>query len=1162
MTDHCFISYSTADALEFALKLADQLEGGQPFIDAWIDKRDIRPGPEWDEQLLQGIKTCKCLLFVLTRDSVAEGTGCKPEWTRALSYKKPVVLLRLHSGVEVPFRLEGRQWIDFSSNFEAGMAQLRQYAQRLGSPEGALDDLKQRLSDANRDLRRAKPGEEGRIRAEMDDLRAKIKRQEEIVRDPEAARKQTEANIQSGLARERQPEKPVGGKSATRFINPPPGVAPNYFQDRTSETKEVARFLRDDSQRLLTIVGRGGLGKTAMVCRLLKALESGALPDGLGDLKVEGIVYLSETGSHRVNFANLFSGLSGLLPAESAAALEALYRDPQTSPASKMRALLERFPDEKVLLLLDNLEPLIDVATFALGDAELDESLRAFLCGAHTGVKIILTTRIAPRGLNLCEPGRQRVLYMDAGLESPYAENILREMDADGKLGLKTAPDALLARAREHTRGYPRALEALFAILASDRYTTLEEILAAAGKALPENVIQSLVGEAFSRLDGEAQQVMQALAVYNRPVSPAAVDYLLQPRAPGINSAGTLNRLVTMQFARRESGRYYLHPVDREYAFGIIPVEDQEALSTKDTKNTKENLKPFLGSVRAAAAPAVAPYALRNTQYELRITQYELLQRAADYFAQARKPREEWKKLDDLAAQLAEFDLRCAAGDYDTAASVLDEIDFDYLHLWGHYRLLIELHLCVKDKIVDQNLRMDNLNGLGLAHYRTGKVKQSIDFHQQGLETAREAKDQNWEGAFLGNLGNAYAALGETRKAIEFYEQDLVIAREIGDRRGEGADLGNLGACYANLGDARKAIEFHEQALVIAREIGDRRSEGVDLGNIAIVKFNSGDSQGSLEYLEKALVIAKEIGDQAGECRHFGNIGEALLDLGKYDDAIKHHKQAQNLAKELEYVSVLQYNIVGESQTYLFQNDLIHARAAIEAALQYDVPDSNHNATALRGIIALRQGERAGAQAAFAQSIAQADEILAKTPDLYDALDAKGLAVCGLILAVGAGLRGKTDHLSGEGARQDVAHAGSERPAPTVGETEHLSGEGARQDVAHAGSERPAPTVGETDDLSGEGARQDVAHAGGGRGGSAWQDGLFVGEGARQDVIHPGGERPAPTVDEAVATFRAARKIASHAGVVKGVLRLFDELAKCDVEGVLVEARKAAEGGG
>ena len=58
-----------------------------------------------------------------------------------------------------------------------------------------------------------------------------------------------------------------------------------------------------------------------------------------------------------------------------------------------------------------------------------------------------------------------------------------------------------------------------------------------------------------------------------------------------------------------------------------------------------------------------------------------------------------------------------------------------------------------------------------------------------------------------------------------------------------------------------------------------------------------------------------------------------------------------------------------------------------------------------------------------------------------------------------------------------------------------------------------------------------------------------------------GGERPsAPTIDDAVETFRTARKIAPHAGVVKSVLRLFDELVKCDEEGVLKDVRTATEG--
>ena len=51
-------------------------------------------------------------------------------------------------------------------------------------------------------------------------------------------------------------------------------------------------------------------------------------------------------------------------------------------------------------------------------------------------------------------------------------------------------------------------------------------------------------------------------------------------------------------------------------------------------------------------------------------------------------------------------------------------------------------------------------------------------------------------------------------------------------------------------------------------------------------------------------------------------------------------------------------------------------------------------------------------------------------------------------------------------------------------------------------------------------------------------------------------------IDDAIETFRKARKIAPHAGVVKSVLRLFDELVKCDEEGILKDVRKAVEGKG
>jgi tetratricopeptide (TPR) repeat protein len=1016
--DHCFISYSTADALEFARRLADELQGGEDtFIKTWFDKRDIDPARDWDDQIVEGIRDCKYMLFVMTKDSTSQGSMCKNEWNWALKYKKPVVPIRLQKEAEQPFGLGNRQWIDFTGEFEHGLSRLRLFLREMDSPKGSLQSLKDRHADAERDLRRAKPQDQPRIQADIDELNKQIESQQKIVDDPQAAKEQTQKNIEAGLERERQPEKPITGKASTKFINPPPGVAPSYFQDRSSETKEIVRFLHDDAQRMLTVVGRGGVGKTAMVCRLLKHLENGTLPDDLaktfGETKVDGIVYLSESGSHRVNFANIFADLSKLLPTETANSLETIYKNPQVSSAAKMSALVDKFPSGKVVLLLDNIEPLINVETFSIGDAELDESLCAFLYGEHSALKIILTTRIAPRGLNLCEPGRQRVLPLDEGLESPYAENILREMDSDGKLRLKNAPAELLAHAREHTRGYPRALEALFAILASDRYTSLEEILATAENYLPDEVVEALVGEAFSRLDANAQKVMQALAIYNRPVTPAAIDYLLAPHLPSIDSAPVLNRLVNMQFVRRESGKYYLHPVDREYALSRIPTEEGE--TDWDQKSLTTN--------------------------------------AADYFAQARKPREEWKKLDDLAAQLAEFDLRCAAGDYDTAAGVLTDIDFDYLLLWGHYRLTFGLYEKVYKNVNDKVLKESVIGNMGTTCFYTAQYQNALHYHGIALKIAEEEGSKTGQSVWINWIANSYRNLGRIQDSITQYELSLKLAKETSNRKNEGIALGNLGLAYADLGEAHKAIEFHEQALTIVREIGDRRGEGNALGNLGSAYADLGDTHKAIEFYEQHLAIAREIGDRRGESISLGNMGLALLSLENHQKASDVLLQSIKLADEISYPIAQNEARWDLAQVYLFQNDFVNARATIEAALQYDVPQFNHNASVLQGIITLRQENVNAANQAFKRAIAQADEILAKTPDYYDALDAKGLASCGLAIC---------------------------------------------------------------DDKK--------------------------------------------YVAEAIETFRAARKIAPHAGVVKRVLRLFDELVKCDEEGILKEVREAVGG--
>ncbi len=950
MDGRFFISYSRVDAAEFAGRLADRLVAGPPSYPAWLDVRDERPGLDWDNQIRDAIQACPGLLFLMTRDSVQDHSACKPEWVWALKYKKPVIPLRVDAEAELPFRLSSRQYIDFSGGFEVGLAKLRVYLGGMGSPEWVLQDLRNQLTEAERDLPRADPAQRPRIEQDIRELRERVANQERLLADPGAATRRTEERIAAGLERERQPERPPAAPARAKFVNAPPVVAPGYFQDRHVESELVGDFIRADDARIMTVVGRGGVGKTAMVCRLLKALEAGHLPDDLGELTVNGIVYLSPAGAHPVNFPNLFADLCRLLPPETADRLLQRYRDPHETPATLMRALLDAVPSGRVVVLLDNAEDVIDAESgeFGITDAALDEALRTLLSAPAHGVKVILTTRVAPRGLMLTQPERQRRLDLDEGLDSPYAEQVLRARDPDGRLGLKAASDQLLGQARQRTRGYPRALEALTAILAADRNTTLPELLAETSQ-LPGNVVEVLVGEAFSRLDAPAQQVMQALAIYTVPVPPVAVDYLLQPYRSAVDAAPVLSRLVNMQFVRREAGRYHLHQVDRDYALGRVPAGEP---ADRD------------------ADPA--PF-----------TQQALRHRGADYFEQTRTPRENWKTLDDLAPQLAEFELRYQGQDYDTAAGVLLEISGNYLTTWGHYRLTIEMYQRLQGHLGDPWTDAASKNTLGFCYRVFGEFRLAIDLFEQALAINRTTGNQLGQSANLGNLGNCYYELGQISLAIESHEQALAIAREIGDQEAEATHLGNLGSCYHELGQISLAIESYEQALAIARATGDQEGEANHLGNLGSCNQNLGQIPQATGLYEQALAIERRIGYRYGESLDLVSLAGVYWILGAWGRAAEYSRQAIDVADAISYAQAQSKARLGSAKIHLLVGELLAAQQAAIAARGYDYPPDRAELSLLLGMAQLRQDQPAQAAREFGGAVTQADELLQQASGIY-----------------------------------------------------------------------------------------------------------------------------------------------------------------------------------
>jgi tetratricopeptide (TPR) repeat protein len=967
MSNHIFISYSTKDAKDFAIKLCDNLKAGPPSIDAWLDKRKLRAGMKWYAEITEALRTCACLVFVMSRDSVRNGSICIDEWTLALKYKKPVIPILFHEDADLSLCLVNYQYIDFSEDYDRGLKKLREELKLLNSPEGRLNALKYQLKYAERELQYCDSlGKRGRIENEIQRLESDIEELERILTDPEEAKRHAEERRKNRQKKEQKPEMPVRMKTAVRFINSLPCIAPTYFQDRHVETNQISDFLKNDVQRMMMIVGCAGIGKTTMVCRMLEALKNGKLPDDGGYLPLNGIVCLGENSTRKVNFSNLFADLCRLLPDETAKQLNGVYRDPQISTDDKMLQLLSAFPEGRVVVLLDNFETKLDAETRELVDEELYEALKVLLDCPQHAVKVIITTRVVPYNLTLVQPGKQYTLKLDNGLESPYAEDLLRKMDKDGILGLKNAPDDLLDLARKRTKGYPRALEALVALLNADWGTNLQDILSDTEKFLPEHVMEKLVGEAFSRLDSNAQKVMQALAVYSRPVTTEAVDSLLRPFLPGVESEAVLNRLVNMQLVRKEEERYYLHPVDCEYALSRVPKGEEP-------DRDKTGTPPF--------------------------TQFFLYHRGADYFKEIRRPQKNLNDIDDLEPQLAEIDLRYAGQEFDTAVWVLLGIDFKYLLLWGPYRLMIEMHQRLQGKIRDPRLQGDSAGNLGSAYRNMGKYQEAISNYDRAIEIARKRKDQWGECVWIGNKGNCYYELGETGRAIDHYEHALDIGRKL-DKPGEIAvNRCRLGLCYADMGNGR-AIKYYQDALAIYKKEknSDPRSEAITHGNLGICFAALGRYGLAIDHYRKALDIAEKIGDRATLAVNHGNIGHAYIMKNKFHDAETEYKRSILIADKIGYLQAQNESRCGLALTYLYRGDLDNAHVYVKEALNYNYPKNRHGVQTFLGLLLLRQGDVDQASSAFRTAITEAEKLLDHTGKNYKALDDKGLSLCGLSL--------------------------------------------------------------------------------------------------------------------------------------------------------------------
>ena len=618
------------------------------------------------------------------------------------------------------------------------------------------------------------------------------------------------------------------------------------FRNRDPERESLARLLADPGIRMVTIMGRRGIGKSALAAKVLDDAGEGRWPRDI--TAPTGVVYMSSRTSG-ISLERLFFDCARMLGDQREQKLRDTWTR-QRATHDKVIDLLEALDEGtegRYVILLDNLEDRLT------DDGHLDdEDLNTFVelvFRVRRGPCLFVTTQV-PLALPPQLLRYEARLLLNTGLSELDGIQLLRELDRNGEAQLRDAPEIDLGRAVARVHGVPRALELVVGAMVGDYLTlpTLDDLLRTFAQR--GDMLAELVQERYLRLNNEARLALQVLAVFGRPTIRQAVEYVFHRVAPSFDPVPALARLARVHMVTvidRASRSFALHPMDADFAYGEL------------------RLQGIHGKI-------------------------SLERHVADWYTSKSKPESEWTTVEDASFRRLEFEHRVRAGDYNDAARVLDTIA-EFLVWRGSVREVVSMHLAVHDKIDDETLQAAHLLGLGFARLIGGPVEEAAEHFERALSIAVALGDRHKQERALSMLGDAYRKTRRLDEAIDTLGQAAEIARELGDLPHESQTLLNLSLTHSYRRDVNQALRVAERMNAQAEMTDDPHVHG-----------RLGDAQSVAHAVagrwEDATIAAGEaiawyqrggIGESIGYARNIQGLG--YIALGETDMAITTFQQ-------------------------------------------------------------------------------------------------------------------------------------------------------------------------------------------------------------------------------------------------------------------------------
>lgn len=192
--------------------------------------------------------------------------------------------------------------------------------------------------------------------------------------------------------------------------------------------------------------------------------------------------------------------------------------------------------------------------------------------------------------------------------------------------------------------------------------------------------------------------------------------------------------------------------------------------------------------------------------------------------------------------------------------------------------------LALPDAQAPSLIRARALQAAGLLAYGQGDRAAARRLYSESLTLLRDQADEVGVAALLDGQGILLLDEGDYARASALFAESLEIRRRLGDTRGIAAVLNNQGLAAHLQGDYAAAQALHTQSLALYREREDPVAIAKTLNNLALVAHSRGDYASARALQEESLALCRRLKDRpgiAGSLRSLALIAHNQGDLAR-----------------------------------------------------------------------------------------------------------------------------------------------------------------------------------------------------------------------------------------------------------------------------------------